>query len=65
VPVPPVFLDMRCMTSAQHRNTGITRSYLRRIVEYAPAAFGHAQLATTICADDMGPEKRQLVERMW
>ena len=28
--------------------------------------FGHAQLSTTsIYADAMGPEKRQLVERMW
>jgi site-specific recombinase XerD len=28
--------------------------------------FGHAQLSTTsINADAMGPEKRQLVERMW
>lgn len=28
--------------------------------------LGHAQLATTsIYADAMGPEKRQLVERIW
>jgi site-specific recombinase XerD len=28
--------------------------------------FGHAPLSTTsIYADAMGPEKRQLVERMW
>jgi integrase/recombinase XerD len=28
--------------------------------------FGHAQLyATSIYADAMGPEKRQLVQRMW
>jgi integrase/recombinase XerD len=28
--------------------------------------FGHAQLSTTsIYADGMGPEKQQLVDRMW
>ena len=28
--------------------------------------FGHTQLSTTsIYADAMGPEKRQLVQRMW
>jgi hypothetical protein len=26
--------------------------------------FGRVQLST-ICADAMGPEKRQIVERMW
>lgn len=34
--------------------------------EHLQQLFGHAQLATTsIYADAMGPEKRQLVERMW
>jgi integrase len=54
------------MRAAKIRGPHATSKGLRVPLNTLQQLLGHAQLATTsIYADAMGPEKRQLVERMW
>jgi integrase len=81
VPVPPTFLDMLNMVhdvrAAQKRrdrgksvrlwNWSRTKGWyaVRAVIRQRRSSVRTPRPTTSIYADAMGPEKRQLVERMW